>query len=275
MISAVVVNHNGGVGLRRCLESLGPPRAELEVLLVDNASSDGSPALVREAFPWMRVLAQAVNLGFGAANNLAAASAAGESLLLLNADAWLEPGALGRLADRLESDDRLALVAPRLLYPDGRRQFSWSPERGVLGEALQQLRNPHEARAWVHGPAARLASRIAGPLWYTAACVLLRAVAFREVGGFDERFFMYFEDVDLCLRLRAAGWRLADEPAAVARHAGGFARHPQVDELYRPSQLRYYALHRPRWEQRLIARRLRRRFGDRAVDAWLAPGAAP
>lgn len=275
MISAVVVNHNGGVGLRRCLESLGPPRAGLEVLLVDNASSDGSPALVREAFPWVRVLAQAANLGFGAANNLASSSAAGESLLLLNADAWLEPGALGRLADRLESDDRLALVAPRLLYPDGRRQFSWSPERGVLGEALQQLRNPHEARAWVHGPAARLASRIAGPPWYTAACVLLRATAFREVGGFDERFFMYFEDVDLCLRLRAAGWRLADEPAAVARHAGGFARHPQIDELYRPSQLRYYALHRPRWEQCLIARRLRRRFGDRAVDAWLVSGAAP
>lgn len=275
MISAVVVNHNGGVELRRCLESLGPARAELEVLLVDNASTDGSPAVVREAFPWVRVLAQGENLGFGAANNLAAATAVGEFLLFLNADAWLEAGALGRLADRLGSDDRLALAAPRLLYPDGSRQFSWSPERGVLGEVLQQLRNPREASAWVHGPAARLASRIAGPLWYTAACVLVRAAAFREVGGFDERFFMYFEDVDLCVRLRAAGWRLVEESTAVARHAGGFARHPQVDELYRPSQLRYYALHRPRWEQRLIERRLRRRFGDRAVDAWLAPRAAP
>lgn len=271
MISAVVVNHNGGVLLRRCLESLGSPHPGLEVLVVDNASSDGSPAMLRAAFPEVRVLAQQTNLGFGAANNLAAASATGEALLLLNADAWLEPGALERLAARLDGEERLGLVAPRLLYPDGGRQFCWSPERGVLGEVLQRLRNPWEAQPWAHGWLARAFARLAGYPWYTAACVLVRTAAFRAVGGFDESFFMYFEDVDLCLRLRRAGWRLAEEPAAVVRHAGGFARRAQVDEIYRPSQLRYYALHRPRWEQRLIEGRLRRRFGEAAVERWLNP----
>jgi N-acetylglucosaminyl-diphospho-decaprenol L-rhamnosyltransferase len=117
-----------------------------------------------------------------------------------------------------------------------------------------------------------LAARLVGPTWYTAACVLVRAEAFRAVGGFDEGFFMYFEDVDLCLRLEAAGWRLAQEPSAVAWHAGGFANRRAADDLYRPSQLRYYRLRRPRWEVRIVERRLRRRFGDVAVDRWLAVG---
>jgi GT2 family glycosyltransferase len=272
VISAIIVNHNGRHLLRRCLESLGASTVEVEVLLVDNASSDDSLALVRERFPDVRVLEQARNLGFGAANNIAATAARGDTLLLLNADAWLEEGALDFLAARLAGHPRNGLAAPRLLYPDGRRQFAWSPERGAFGEALQQLRNRHESSAWAHGPIARLLARVAGRPWYTAACVLLRSEAFREVGGFDERFFMYFEDVDLCVRLEAAGWRLVQEPRAVARHEGGFARHPKVDDLYRPSQLRYYATHRPAWELRLVERRLRRRYGDREVERWLAAG---
>lgn len=275
MISVIIVNHNGEEHLRRCLESLRGPGPEIEVLVVDNASSDSSLAMVREVFPEVRVLAQRTNLGFGAANNLAAIEARGESLLLLNADAWLETGALQRLHERLRREDRLALVAPTLLYPDGRRQFVWSPERGVAGEALQRLRNPFENRSWAHGEVMRAASRLVGRLWFTAACVLVRSDAFESVGGFDEGFFMYFEDVDLCVRFEKAGWRLAQEPGAIVRHAGGFARHPHVDDVYRPSQLRYYALHRPPWEARLVERRLRRRYGDAAVDGWLRQDGAP
>jgi GT2 family glycosyltransferase len=269
MISVIIVNHNGEEDLRRCLESLLGPGPEIEVLLVDNASSDGSLSMIRDVFPGVRVLEQDLNVGFGAANNLAANEARGDTLLLLNADAWLEDGALQRLLERMQREDRLALVAPTLLYPDGRRQFVWSPERGVAGEALQQLRNRFESRRWAHGAAMRACSRLVGRLWYTAACVLVRADAFRDVGGFDRRFFMYFEDVDLCVRLENASWRLAQEPAAVVRHSGGFTRHPHVDDVYRPSQLLYYALHRPRWESRLVERRLRRRYGDEAVNGWM------
>lgn len=267
MISVIIVNHDGEDHLGRCLESLEGSGAE--VLMVDNASRDGSLALVRERFPEVKVLPREQNLGFAAANNLGAAKASGETLLLLNADAWLEAGALDLLAAKLGRNPDVGLVAPRLRYPDGRRQFSWSPSRGFIGEVLQKARNPFETQAWVHGSLARWVTRLVGPTWYTAACVLVRAEAFRAVGGFDEIFFMYFEDVDLCIRLEAAGWRLDQEPRALVYHAGGFASRNEVDDLYRPSQLRFYRLHRPRWEGHLVERRLRRRFGDTAVDRWL------
>jgi GT2 family glycosyltransferase len=237
--------------------------------VVDNASSDGSLDLVGRRFSGVRVLPQPSNLGFAAANNIGAKVAKGDALLLLNNDAWLEPDALERLADRLEADRRVGLVAPRLRYPDGDRQFSWSPARGVLGEVLQRLRNGFETRSWAHGTLARGLGRLAGRTWYTAACILIRSSAYRQVGGFDTSFFMYFEDVDLCVRLEEAGWGLVQEPRAVVTHVGGIRRSATVDDLYRPSQLRYYRVHRPAWEARLVARRLRRRFGDAEVERWL------
>lgn len=270
MISVIIVNHDGEAHLGRCLESLNGSAAE--VLLVDNASRDGSLALVREQFPEVKVLPLEKNLGFAAANNLAAAEASGDMLLLLNADAWLETGALDLLVAELSSDPAVGLVAPQLRYPDGRRQFSWSPARGFVGEVLQKVRNPFEARAWAHGSLARWVARLVGPTWYTAACILVRAEAFRAVGGFDESFFMYFEDVDLCVRLEDEGWELDQEPRALVRHVGGFASRAEIDDLYRPSQLRYYRIHRPVWESRIVERRLRRRFGSSTVDRWLAQG---
>ncbi|MEJ2581101.1 MAG: glycosyltransferase family 2 protein [Acidobacteriota bacterium] len=270
MISAIVVNHNGEAHLGRCLESLSRSRAE--VLVVDNASSDGSLALVQERFPEARVLSLNRNLGFAEANNIAAQEAQGEALLLLNSDAWLDLGAVELLAAKMEGESRVGLVAPSLRYPNGSRQFSWSPTRGVLGEVLQKLRNPFESRDWVHGKFARTVSRLAGRIWYTAACVLVRTDAWHSVGGFDTNFFMYFEDVDLCMRLEDKGWLLAEEPQATAFHVGSAGRASPVDEFYRPSQLHYYRIHRPVWETRLIERRLRRRFGDSLVDGWLTEG---
>jgi GT2 family glycosyltransferase len=270
MISAIVVNHNGEAHLERCLSSFDGTGAE--ILLVDNNSNDRSLTLVRERFPDVVLMPQTRNLGFAAANNLAAKSATGDKHLLLNSDAWLQPGALGRLTTYLEQHPQAGLVAPRLYYPDGRRQFSWSPARGVVGEALQKVRNRFEARSWAHGSFARVLSRAVGRRWFTAACVLVRAEAWRSIGGFDERFFMYFEDVDLCVRLEKAQWRLAEEPRAAACHVGGVAAKKRVDDLYRPSQIRYYRLHRPAWERRFLERRLRRRFGDDTVDRWMAGG---
>lgn len=268
MITAIIVNRDGEATLGRCLESLDGPG--IEVVLVDNASEDGSLSLIRERFPKVTVLPQKSNLGFAAANNLAAEKASGEALLLLNNDAWLETGALELLANRLRGRSDVGLAAPRLEYPDGGPQFAWSPVRGVFGEVIQILRNPFESHPWAHGTLMRATARLLGPLWYTAACVLVRSEAWRSVGGFDERFFMYFEDVDLCIRLGNAGWRLEQEREAVVRHAGAANRAGWVDDLYRPSQLRYYRIHRPTWEARLIEGRMRRRFGDTTVDRWLA-----
>ena len=267
MISVIIVSYDNETHLSKCLGSLEGSGAE--VLLVDNASRDESLAMVRERFPEVVVLPQKENLGFASANNLAAKQAKGEALLLLNADAWLDPGALGLLTAHLDGRPEVGLVSPELRFPDGRRQFSWSPARGIVGEAFQKARNSFESRGWAHGNLARAVGRLAGRYWYTAACVLIRTDAWRSVGGFDEGFFMYFEDVDLCIRLEAAGWRLTQESRAVAWHIGGVAERGRAEEIYRPSQLRYYRLHRPAWEARLVERRLRRRFGEAAVDRWL------
>jgi GT2 family glycosyltransferase len=269
MISVLVVNHNGEAHLGRCLDSFREPEPEREVIVVDNASTDGSLALLESDYPEVQVLPQSTNLGFGTANNLAARAASGDRLLLVNADAWLQQGALSVLDRRLRQDDGLGLVAPSLRYPNGRLQFGWSPARGILGEMLQKLRNPYEASAWPHGRFIRRICSVAGRPWYTAACVLLRASAFHEVGGFDSGYFMYFEDVDLCHRLERCGWRLDEERSAIVYHAGGLSREGVSADLYRPSQLRFYAVHRPRWEQRLLKWYLRRSYDSEVIDRWL------
>lgn len=278
MISAVIVNHDGGADLERCLASLEPlgldPRGGegLEVIVVDNASSDGSPERVRQRFPTVRLLELGTNAGFGAATNRGAGVARGELLLLLNNDAWLTGGALARLAARLDAEADLAWVTPRLVYPDGRPQTFWAPDVSLLGEAVQKVRNRLEGARWNHGTLVRHLRRWLGPGWLTAACALVRRSAFEAVGGFDEGFFLYFEDADLCLRLRQAGWRLDVEPAAEVVHASvGGTRGDAIEVAYRASQLRYYAKHRPRWERAVLVRFLLARYrwgrGDAAQRA--------
>ncbi len=287
-VSALVVNHNAGDWLRLCLESIqaiaevwrrdDPAKrgslAGLEAIVVDNASSDGSTATVREfeaagspVLP-VRLVEAGRNLGFGAACNLAAAKSAGRHLLFLNPDAWIDEESLRRLVEAQESDERLAVAAPCLAYPDGSRQFAWAPPVSVSGEAIQRFRNRFEQIGWQHDLLPRLLKPLVGAGWYTAACLLVRRSAFDEVGGFDEGFFLYFEDADLCLRLRRAGFRLRDVAGARAWHVRGAVTGadrerrltPAAERFYRASQIRYYELHRPRWERAVLHRRLRRRF---------------
>ncbi len=270
MISVLIVNHDGRDHLRHCLERLASQEGSYgEIIVVDNASTDGSAAMVRADFSPCRLLALGDNVGFGAANNRAAEAALGEALLLINSDAWLEDGALPRLAAALDSDPRLALVAPELRYPDGRRQFAWAPETGVAGEAAQMMRNRYEDRRWAHRLPARWLRPVLGPGWFSAACVLLRRDAFEAIGGFDEGLFMYFEDVDLCRRLRRAGWRLDSVAGAVAYHVKGGSRPSGRGEVeYRRAQLYYYRKHRPAWENRYLRFRMRRKF-SRCRDSAL------
>ncbi|MEL7059826.1 MAG: glycosyltransferase family 2 protein [Acidobacteriota bacterium] len=262
-VSILIVTHQSRDLLASTLERVHSsdgrdPRAlGRELLVVDNASTDGTSAMVRSRFPDVQILEPGVNLGFGAANNLAARHARGDLLLLLNSDAWPRVGTIERLAATLDAQPDAAVACPRLLYANGRPQFHWAPWTGVVGEALQKLRNRVEARRWAHRP-------LPGLGWFTAACLMVRRRAFEQVGGFDERFFLYFEDVDLCRRLADAGWRLLDAPAASAVHLKGASQGGGPGEVaYRRSQLLYYALHRPAWERLWLLRRLRRKFARR------------
>ncbi|MEM1178500.1 MAG: glycosyltransferase family 2 protein [Acidobacteriota bacterium] len=258
-LSALIVNYHGGPLLHESVTRLldGAGDLHLEVIVADNGSADGSLEPLRGR-PGVKLLELGQNLGFGAANNRAAEIARADRLLLINSDAWPRPGALHGLLARLDADPRLGLVAPRLFYPDGRPQFHWAPTTSVLGEALQMARNRIERFPLTH----RLRFGVG---WYTAACVLLRRRAFEDVGGFDEGYFLYFEDVDLCLRLRAAGWELADAPGAAAVHVKGGSQPGGQSELhYRRGQLRYYDTHRPPWERAFLRAKLRRAWTRRA-----------
>lgn len=282
-VSVLVVNHNAGLHLRQCLERLRAVADEwrtggagLETVVVDNASTDGSPAAVRELEdqdpapePAVRLIASARNLGFGAACNLAARESGGRYLLLLNPDAWIDAMSLRRLVEAMESDSRLGVAAPGLRYPDGSLQLGWAPPVGVVGEAIQRFRNRFEGSVWNHALLPRLLRPLLGQGWFSAACLLVRRSAFEEVGGFDEGFFLYFEDADLGLRLARKGWRQRQVEGARAWHARGVSTgrpgtrllSPEVERFYRASQLRYYDLHRPRRERSYLRRRLRRKFG--------------
>ena len=250
-LTAVVPSYNVAPLLERCLAALRRSGAELRaqgvrlaVVVVDNASGDGSAELVRERFPEVALLANPDNRGFGAACNQGAEQA-GEHVLFLNPDAEVVPGALAALLAALRARPRVAIAGPRLVYPDGgpqptRRRF---PSLDVL--LLEST--PLEWRRPAWGALGRYRLRgqpeVAGRVdWLSGACLLLRTAAFREVGGFDPAFFMYFEEVDLARRLAARGWECWYEPAAVVVHHSSRSADQDIaarDRRYYTSKYRY------------------------------------
>lgn len=228
-VRVVVVSWNTRALLRECLASLAPDAAAglCETVVVDNGSDDGSAAMVRDEFPGVTLLEPGSNLGFGTAINLGARHGAGAPrwIAAANADVAVEPGAIAALVRRAEADRRCGAVAPRLIARDGTTQHSVHrfPDVGLslavvsglvripsLGERLliEGYWDPERRREvpWAHG-----------------AFVLFPSRAFEAVGGFDERQWMYAEDVDIAWRLREAGFRFAYEPGARVRHAGSAA----------------------------------------------------
>jgi GT2 family glycosyltransferase len=218
---------------------------EWEVVVVDNASSDGTPAEVRRRWPSVRVIELGRNLGYGAAVN-AGAGAAGH-VLALNIDTELGPRALERLEGALDSDPRLGAVGPRLLDPDGSLQPSVHelPTVGALfAEALLLDRLPfagdrlgYHLRSYDYEE-----PRPVG--WLTGAALLVRDSAWQASGGFDPGFFFFVEEVDLQRRLHELGWSVAIEPRAAVVHHGG--KQPLAPELFLHSHegfARYFEKH--------------------------------
>ena len=227
-VAVAVVSWNTRDLLAPCLRSLAPEAeaGRAEVWVVDNASSDGSAEMVRADFPEVKLIASEENLGFGKAVNLVAGRTAAPWIAPANADVELTPGALATLIDTGESRPELAVVAPRLRLPNGDTQQSVHAFPTLPLTLLFNL--------GIH----RLSGRLADHLllehhwnadrartvdWAIAAFLLVRREAFDAVGGFDEAHWMYAEDLDLCWRLRRAGWRTHYEPTAVVRHSASAA----------------------------------------------------
>lgn len=227
-VTVAVVSWNTRELLRRCLESLSSEveRGRMEVWVVDNASSDGSPELVRERFAWARLIASPENLGFGRAVNLVAQGTSSEWLATANADIALRPGALDALLAAGSRDPAAGAIAPRLVLPDGETQhsvfgFPTIPFSFVLASGAFRLsRTLGDRLAFPGHWNTERARRVP---WAVAAFLLVRRTAWDEVGGFDERQWMYAEDLDLGWRLRGAGWATRYEPRALVDHESAAA----------------------------------------------------
>lgn len=239
--------------LRSVREHAGMP---VHVIVVDNASSDGSTAMVCAEFPEATLIANPDNRGFGQANNQGFAAGQEPFILLLNSDAQLTPGSLPALVATLEQHPEAGAVGARLVYPDGRFQASFAAFPNLLTEVL--LLAGLAPRIWgAQYPSRReSASRRARAVdWVGAACLLLRRAAVDATGGFDSSFHMYAEETDLCRRIRGQGWAVRYCPQAVALHHGGRSTAQRSTEqplmLWR-SRLLYFRKHRPAWEARAL-----------------------
>jgi len=226
-VGVVVLNYRTPRLVLDCLESLAPELrpGEVEALVVDNASADGSAERLRAELarrPWPVGLVEAAeNRGFAAGNNLGIRSLDAEAFLLLNSDTLVRPGAVARLRKALEADPRVGIVGPRLEWPDGEPQISafraHTPWSQLISASSLEIVRRALARFEVSLP---LQSQEA-PAWVSFAAVLIRRQLLEEVGPLDERYFMYFEDADLCLRAGRRGWKVVQEPAARVVHLRG------------------------------------------------------
>lgn len=223
VVTVAIVSWNTRDLLGRALESLArdAEAGMAEIWVVDNASDDGSADLVRESFPWVTLVPLEENLGFGRAVNLVAARTSSPWIATANADIALEPGALTALLSAGDRDPGAGAVAPRLILPDGETQhsvfgFPTVPFSLVLATAAYRYSRTLGDRLAFPGRWDYERSRRVP--WAVAAFLLVRRRAWDEVGGFDERQFMYAEDLDLGWRLREAGWATRYEPSARVHH---------------------------------------------------------
>ena len=254
-VTAILVNYNAGNELAVALRSIQGDCAEVEweAVVVDNASSDNSAAIV-ETFPRATLIRNPANVGFGRAVNQAAAVARAPRLLLVNPDCRLVSGAISTLRSVLDAEPSCAVVGPRIFDPDGTVQGSarGDPDMltGLFGRtgALRVLLPflPVARRNVVVEDAVRTGASSVVVDWLSGACMLIRRDAFTAAGGFDERFFLYWEDADLCRRLRNRGFQVRYVPGASAVHQVGrssqTARRSSIRAFHASAYL-YYATH--------------------------------
>lgn len=257
-VSIIIVNWNTCDLLSECLHAIAREAASIayDVWVVDNGSSDDSVAMLRRDFPHVHVIESKINLGFAGANNLAMQRSTGRYLLLLNTDALVTPGSIHALLALAEQTPRAGIVGAHLLNPDGSFQAShtnfptlWQ-EFLMLSTIGRRIYGP-----WYpsHGP-----EEAKGPQrvdYVEGACLLVRRDALEAVGGLDEGYFMYAEEVDWCKRMAVQGWEVWYAPAAQVVHIGGASsvnrKTSREADLYR-SRVRYFRIHHGRLQAEML-----------------------
>jgi GT2 family glycosyltransferase len=282
-ISLIIVSYNTRDILRQCLASVADHCAQAEVIVVDNASRDGSVEMVRAEFPRVTLIASPTNDGFAAANNRGLELASGEFVVLLNSDTILQDDGLARCANWMSLHPEIGAASPRIVGVDG-----------VTQECLLRLPSlGEELRTALRKPSRPLAGDRDPNGWLTGTALMIRRAALSDAGGLlDDGYFMYWEDADLSARIRAAGWELAAYPEAQILHLGGASgggqdgrRRPDLLAWYIYGKLRWFARHRGVWEvtglwilgwvtvaRNLVRAGLRTRRRHEATDARVLAG---
>ena len=255
-LSIIIVNWNTRDLLRSCLLSLadGDLSAGLrdpssvtssvlaEVIVVDNASQDDSTAMLQEEFPAVRLISNSENVGFARGNNQGIAVSKRQYIVLLNSDTVIPPGALATLVCFMETHPDAGAVGPRLLRTDGTPQsyaFGCDP---TLGYLLRRGVNAFLFKRALHDWNTDVVQTVD---WVSGACMVLRHTTLEQTGALDENIFLYFEDNDLCLRMRQAGWRVYYYPQIGITHIGGesLRRNPAAQRAYYQSLAYFYTKH--------------------------------
>ncbi len=227
LLTVQIVNWNARESLRTALRSLlaHPPQFEYEILVLDNASSDGSVQMLEKEFPEVKLMVSERNLGFSKGHNLAARAAQGKYLFILNPDTEVLPGALDALIAYAEQHPEVGIIGPKILNPDGSLQYSC---RRFPNPAAALFRNTPLGKLFPNNPYTRDYlmtdwdhNSIREVDWVSGAALLVRREVFERLGGFDEQFFMYCEDTDLCYRAWQAGYKVVYFPESKIKHAIG------------------------------------------------------
>ncbi|MFI5346419.1 MAG: glycosyltransferase family 2 protein [Elusimicrobiota bacterium] len=247
-VSVLIPAHNGERWIAETLERVGAAAGGLsfEITVVDNASSDGTVEIARNA-PGVRVLRNESNLGFSRAVNQAAAESTGKTLVAINQDLHLRPDALRRIHEFLSS--RNAVAGGALFFPDGSKQPSHGPFPTLTGTILRLLL-PRRMRKYDLFASAADGARPVD--WVTGAFIGFSRELFDRIRGFDEDYFMYYEDVDFCASARRAGFPSYYLPSAQAVHVSPYSERGDAPDWLkrevRYSQTEYFRKHRPSWE---------------------------
>ena len=246
-ISIIIVNHNGLPFTQKCIESLYQFTTSrlFEIIVVDNNSRDGSVEAIKTQYPKVKVIALQQNIGFGKANNVGASVSIGEYLFFVNNDTIFKEDIILHLGQFLQENHTCGAVGPLLLNSDGSYQHSY----GKFPSLINELRTKRDATVFKDIPKNRSPKQVD---WVSFAAVMIRRSAFEKINGFDDRYFMYFEDADLCFRLQNAGFQIYYCAEYSLIHIGGGSRSQEVATMikteYRHSQLLFYALHRSGFE---------------------------
>ncbi len=250
-----------------------------EIWVVDNASADGTLAMLRDEFPAVRVIANSENAGFARGNNLALAQAQGRYLFLLNPDTELCPGALVALVDYMDAHPDVGVTGPRLFYGDGspqssRRRFPTLATAFFESTKLQQWfpRNRVLTHYYMLDTSDGAEQEVD---WLNGSALFVRREVYEQLGGFDESFFMYSEELDWCYRIKRAGWRIVYLPAAQVTHYEGQSSEQVVaqrDIHFHSSKIRFFRKYHGAWPAALLRLFLLSMFGFQLAEEsvkWL------